>query len=239
MSYILDALKRADAERERGTIPGIHAQPAAAWSAPVAQTARAGRTRWFILGVAAVLSGFAVWRLWGGQPSQPVTVVQSNTAAPVILPRATPNQAPAELKAATTPDIRVDVTPRRPVAARPEPVAAQRKPTSPTVSAVAAVSAVVAVKAPTPVEARTSPENATVDDKIFALGELPEEIRRDLPALTISGAIHSENVANRFLIINGQIFHENETPMPGVVLQKIKLKSAVLSFKGYRYSITY
>ena len=27
MSYILDALRRADAERERGTVPGIHAQP--------------------------------------------------------------------------------------------------------------------------------------------------------------------------------------------------------------------
>ena len=27
MSYILDALQRADAERERGTVPGLHAQP--------------------------------------------------------------------------------------------------------------------------------------------------------------------------------------------------------------------
>src|SRR6185369_14446378 len=27
MSYILDALRRADAERERGAVPGLHAQP--------------------------------------------------------------------------------------------------------------------------------------------------------------------------------------------------------------------
>ena len=29
MSYILDALKRADAERERGAVPGLHSQTAA------------------------------------------------------------------------------------------------------------------------------------------------------------------------------------------------------------------
>ena len=78
-----------------------------------------------------------------------------------------------------------------------------------------------------------------VDEKVVTLAEMPDEIRRELPSLTISGAIYSENVANRFLIINGQIFHETETPVPGVVLHKIKLKSAVLSFKGYRYSVTY
>ena len=27
MSYILEALRRADAERERGAVPNIHAQP--------------------------------------------------------------------------------------------------------------------------------------------------------------------------------------------------------------------
>ena len=27
MSYILDALKRAEAERERGAVPGLHSQP--------------------------------------------------------------------------------------------------------------------------------------------------------------------------------------------------------------------
>jgi general secretion pathway protein B len=29
MSYILDALKRAEAERERGAVPGLHSQPMA------------------------------------------------------------------------------------------------------------------------------------------------------------------------------------------------------------------
>ena len=36
MSYILDALRKADAERERGNVPGIHAQPTIGGSAPTA-----------------------------------------------------------------------------------------------------------------------------------------------------------------------------------------------------------
>ena len=39
MSYILDALRRADAERQRGTVPGLHDQPAQL------QPAAAGPTR--------------------------------------------------------------------------------------------------------------------------------------------------------------------------------------------------
>ena len=38
MSYILDALRRADAERERGNVPGLHAQPMPAVTAPGAHT---------------------------------------------------------------------------------------------------------------------------------------------------------------------------------------------------------
>ena len=111
-----------------------------------------------------------------------------------------------------------------------------RKPSS---TAVAAVVVPKQVEARTTAAATAAAASAVVDEKVVTLAEMPDEIRRELPSLTISGAIYSENVANRFLIINGQIFHETETPVPGVVLHKIKLKSAVLGFKGYRYSVTY
>lgn len=236
MSYILDALKRADAERERGTTAGVHAQPAAGWSGPIAQPAPAGRALWFVLGVATVLLSSIAWRLWGNQSSHPVAVEPWTTAAPVLLPNASLIQRPAEVKSIYGRGVDVHIPPPLTAAAGTGRVATQYKPTSP---AVVAVVEVVGVKIPTPVVARTSPKNAVVDDKVLTLDELPEEIRRELPALTIGGAIYSENVANRFVIINGQIFHETETPTSGVILQKIKLKSAVLSFKGYQYSIVY
>ena len=79
MSYILDALRRAEAERERerGQMPGPHAQPPVP---PVAQRRPASR-RWQapLIGFAllALLAGLAAWlgggRWWSGAgPSAPV-----------------------------------------------------------------------------------------------------------------------------------------------------------------------
>ena len=244
MSYILDALKKADAERERGTVPGIHAQLAGAWHAPVAQRAPFGRRLLLIFGavlVVVVVSGSIAWRIWSKPPTQSVAVKIAAPEFPVLLPALSPNQLPSvpttlvpqKPTAVTARAVEVESTPPpRTISPPNDPVAAPRKPTS---------TASVAVVVPKQAEARAvaAAASATVDNKVSPLAEMPDGIRRELPPLTISGAIYSENVANRFLIINGQIFHETETPAPGVVLHKIKLKSAVLSFKGFRYSVTY
>jgi general secretion pathway protein B len=51
--------------------------------------------------------------------------------------------------------------------------------------------------------------------------------------------MYSETQANRMLIVNGQVFHESDTLAPGVVLEQIKLKEVILTFKGYRYGVRY
>ena len=51
--------------------------------------------------------------------------------------------------------------------------------------------------------------------------------------------MYSDNPSSRMLILNGQLVHEGATLAPGLSLEQIKLKSAVLKFKGYRYEITY
>ena len=75
--------------------------------------------------------------------------------------------------------------------------------------------------------------------RVFALNELPENIRRELPTLAVGGAMYSEKAANRMLILNGQVFHEGEKVSPDLMLEQIKLKSAVLVYKSYRYGISY
>ncbi len=75
--------------------------------------------------------------------------------------------------------------------------------------------------------------------RVPGVNELPDEIRRQLPALVTGGAMYSETPANRMLIINGQVFHEGDKVAPNLVLEKIKLNTAVLSFNGHRYSIGY
>jgi len=112
MSYILDALKKADAERERGHIPGLHTQPAQTVQLP-AMAARRGAL-WLIAaaGLAAVMTG-AWWWLAPGAPA----AIQAALSADA-LPGA--NSLPTEFES------RPITAPNPPAApiATPEPVAA-------------------------------------------------------------------------------------------------------------------
>ena len=73
------------------------------------------------------------------------------------------------------------------------------------------------------------------DARIYALRDLPEEIRRTLPNVAVGGSTYSTDRASRMLMINGQIFHEGDVVSNGLVLQQIKPRGAVFSFKGFRY----
>lgn len=97
-------------------------------------------------------------------------------------------------------------------------------------------------RAPTPAptaRAETAPaaqEGERVYDDVQAL---PEEIRRGVPRLAIGGAMYSESPANRMLIVNGQLFRENDRLADDLVLEQIALKSAVLRYRNYRFRIRY
>lgn len=78
-----------------------------------------------------------------------------------------------------------------------------------------------------------------VEERVHTVAELPDDIRRQLPALTVAGATYSENPASRMLLINGQLYHEGDKLAPELTLQQIHLRRAVLSFRGYRYSVSY
>lgn len=69
--------------------------------------------------------------------------------------------------------------------------------------------------------------------------DLPEAQRRQLPALTVGGSMYSDTPANRLLILNGQLLREGDVLAPGLSLESIRLKEAVLVHRGERFRITY
>jgi general secretion pathway protein B len=260
MSYILDALKRADAERERGSVPGLHTQPAV----PADDDDTPGALKpwmWMALGVSLALGGTLGWRLLAGGSAQ-----EAPPAAPAVaqLPPAPAMPAPAPppvLPPATGPAVAPQPVPMAaPVAAAP-PTAPTQKPEhrmpAPPAAAPAAATAptAAAAPAPQPLPVPTPPHAAAVqqppaatpqpapagtpENRIYTRSQLPEDIRRELPNLAVGGSIYSENPASRFLIINGQVLHEGDKVNPDLSLEQIKLKAAVLKYKGYRYEITY
>jgi len=217
LSYILDALRKADSDRERGAVPGIHAQ-----SIPVltgdASASRAPRLLlWAVIALAVLLAVLLAWQ-WLGRDAAPEPV--SATAPPPVpapMPMAVPVAVPMPAPPRPEPPTATTIAPPLP---RPTPAP---RP--------APASAAVA-KAP-------ASKPGAADSRVYAQNELPDTIRRELPQIVVGGSIYSDNAANRFLIINGQVFHEGDKLAPELFLDQIKLKAAVLRFKGYRYGITY
>jgi general secretion pathway protein B len=233
MSYILDALRKADAERERGNVPGIHAQPMFAGAPQSAQRA-ASRPWFFALAAAAlvllVIIAALMWKMSAGSAGTGPTTSSGSVAAPgnVSVP---PVSAPPIATAA------VPATPRPPQEAAPAP-RKLAKTSPPTAALVASATGTMPAKAALPTLPPAPPASAG-EPRVYTYAELPDDIRRQVPAMTVGGSVYSPVPANRFIFVNGQVLHEGDVVAPGVVLLQIRSKAAVLTVGGYRYLMNY
>jgi general secretion pathway protein B len=231
MSYILDALKRADAERERGRVPGLHAHPLGEGGTDE----RAGRTpRWALwagIAVGAVVLAALAWRM-GADANAPLPV-------PQLVPSPAPAQPPAE--------------------PRPDPIAAPASPPPPTTAAETTpqpapneAATIVPSYAPPPAEVRASkdrqaaaaavapsPATAAAPARIPLVSELPAPLRKQLPPLAVGGSVYSDDAASRFIVLDGEVAKEGSQPAPGLVLERIEPRSAVLRYKGERFRLPF
>jgi general secretion pathway protein B len=248
MSYILDALRRADAERGRGAVPGLHTQ---AMPAPGASTGagRALSTGALVAGAAVVagLAGAGTW--WAMQRNAPAAPVVGATApqAPSVATAPLPVPAPAAVAVAPSPaPAPVAAAPLAPQAVEPRPVAPKRvaEPAreraavaEPTTRARAADAPPHAAPA-APAGRAQPPAAASPSGPVFAQSDLPPSVREQLPALQVSGATYSSNPAHRMAIVNGHVLQEGDQAAPGLVLERIEQGGrTVWSFRGYRYAV--
>jgi general secretion pathway protein B len=239
MSYILEALKKAQAERQLGHSPTIHAPTLQAG----AQAAAGSRLKQpVVLVVAAMAVVIAVLAVLVWRPAAPVAVpavavapggLASSVSA--INPVNPANQVnPADSVNPVYPANSVDpsVTTAAtqplpvPVAALPPPVAtAPGLPQTPVAPAAAAPAVVAAaVKA---------------EEPVLNLRELPEPIQRAIPQVAVGGYIYSKNPADRLLLVDKILRREGEEVAPGLLLEKLHPKEAIFSYKGYRYRVPY
>jgi general secretion pathway protein B len=69
------------------------------------------------------------------------------------------------------------------------------------------------------------------------LSELSEDLRREIPPLTITGSVYSESPGQRLLLVNGQVLAQGSLAAPDVTLEEIRAKSSVFSFRGTRFQV--
>lgn len=239
MSYILDALQRADAERERGRVPGLKSQlmPPAGRDR---QTPTALRPWHALAAVVVVLLALGTWWWASDEATSPAdsTPVASPPNTPTPDTPATAAPAAPELPASNSPPERV-ATPAEPV----QPILAPPRPApaaSDTAATNAATPPAAATKGATPVStpAAAAPK-APAGTAVPTFGELTAEARAQLPAVNVSGSTYSQNPALRMLIANGKVVQEGQDIAPGLRLETIGPRSAVLNHQGLRYSIGY
>lgn len=215
MSYILEALKKAQAERQLGNAPTIHAPTLHVAPAHVPVVKKTGV---LALGVAVVVLAGAGWFFWSQRTPAPAVVLTAPAAvaavpAPVVV-------APAPVVAPAA----APVAPPAPVMAQAEPVVRPRK-------------AAAAPLAAAPVAAPAAP--ASPEDNLRYARDLPQEIQQQLPHVAFGGYMYSDYAADRLVLVDKTLRHEGEEIAPGLMLEKLLPRGAVLNFRGTRYRVNF
>lgn len=221
MSYILDALKKADQQRQRGAAPSLRSAPEI-----VHEERKSSVWRFAVPAMLLVVAGawFAWWQAsrsasssgsqtvaatapppLTGQPSAatPFPAMPSTPAPPLPLPNSSPNAFPSE------------------ATAKPVPSTSVRSAANATARAAA------------PAEATSAAEPQAA--RIWMLDELPLPVRQALPAMTVSLHAWSATPTSRIVSINNQLLHEGDSPATGVTLEEITPDGMIMTFRGYRF----
>ena len=245
MSYILDALQRADAERERGQVPGLRSR--AAPFVTDSQPRRSSRVWWTALAIGLTGLLLLAWWLWSTSSPAPARGVAS---APELAPAPAATPAPAAQAPATGGPAAASASgdsaasgPALPILAPAVPAAAPVTPAKLAPEAAASArtggTQAPAATAETAAPAQPAVAPAPQEARVPSFGELSADVRARLPQVSVSGATYSANPAHRMLIVNGQVLQEGQEIQSGLRLVSIGPRSATLEHQGLRYTIGY
>lgn len=250
MSYILEALKKAQAERQLGNAPDIHTP------APLHLPPRAapGNRKPLLAALAAglllaALAGGLAWRgaAHAPTPVRPAVLAQAGpsapAAAPVEIAEAAPEAPPAPMASEPAAEP-VPVPAPAPAPAVPKPAPAPVTPPAATPNPAAQETVPEAVYLPAPARLADNPPAVRApepipEESLRTLAQLPEALQREVPKVAVGGYIYSPNPSDRLLLVDKVLRREGEELAPGLVLERLMPKYAVMNYRGTRYRVAY
>ncbi len=222
MSFILDALKKSEVERQRQTLPGL--------TDTRLGVRRNGLPLWAVaLGVLFAVNllvlGIILWR-------------KSPSAGHVSTPVDSPSAAAA---AAKPPAQHFSPLDSAPVYAPEIPVAAQENGASPQAPRAVAnppevtnAATLHTVHRPDPV---STGEDANAGDQevLPSISEINLTGAQALPELHLDVHVYATKAAERFVYINMRKYHEGSKLQEGPTLERIRRDGVVLNYQGLRF----
>ena len=223
MSYILEALKKSDQQRQRSATPTLPAAQAAAKT-----KAQIFSATYVLIAVALLCAGIAIGWL---RPWLFVASVESKTVQSAIL--ASPASAPEPLARNENPGEKLPG--HNSVSA---PQAASGIGGAPTLIVAPGRSAVTGTRAASSVPMLKKAVASAVlpqAQKPVPLAELPLTIQQEIPVMTIQLHSFSSKPENSIVSINSRLLKEGESLTPGLKLEQITPDGVIFSYKGYRF----
>ena len=228
MSYILDALKKSEQERELVRMLRTAGTAGHFW-------APARRRLWPTIVALALLTGITLTmlRLWW--PAQgPVSAVEEKATIPSL---------PAVAADAREPAVAAPAPPQTPANTAPNKIAA---------SDLAAHVRTPAAPKPAPASRPVADESSSKQDEksvvkaamapidpitIPFLREMPSAFRSKLPELAVNVHLYSADEAENLVYINNQQYRKGEQLEGGVRLEQIVPEGVVLSYAGTYFKL--
>jgi general secretion pathway protein B len=221
MSFILDALKKSEMERQRQLVPGL--------MDPGAVPTKSRLPRWAVaLGVLLAINlGVLSFVLLRSPPA----------AAPKV----------ASIPAASAPAVPLPVSPTAAPSAAPD----HFSPMDGAPTYAPEIPPVDDAKAPTlepKTQSRRAdaPERSRVTETARAADPDDDEVLPSIAELNLSGPealpdlhldvhVYATNPADRFVYVNGRKYHEGAHMQEGPVVEHIRRDGVVLSYQGIRF----
>jgi general secretion pathway protein B len=251
VSYILDALKKAEKERQRAALPDMLKVQDIIAEKP------AKRLHWVYLLTAALLLNAGVFVWWLEFSHKEKAKIVETSASPLLVNDTVPERPKP------SPDSAQSISPEL------EPVDIISVQTIENTSSTASdktsknlqeepkahdypVSTINTVKPSelSPAQLKKSEEAVSLpsgtnegaeklidENKIYKLRELPLSVRQSLPLFSISALMYSDNPAARMVRINDQMMHEGQDLTPGVKLEEISKDGVICRHQKYRFYV--
>lgn len=232
MSYILDALKKSERERELGKTPTIHSAPAAL---PVRK--RSSLLIW-LLGVALFLLSAAITFIYFSRAPLPEHKPEIASVVPNVLKPPATHVVEAPIKVAEPPGVEQASVPNTLTHVTPEE-ASQPKRKEPE-NAVSASSLVKAANPPPVKQVVEVSASVEKSDQLVAplLEELPVAERAQVPQPpAVDVHVYSEIPAERFVLLNMKRYVEGQQTPDGFLVAEILEDGVLLEYRDVFFRI--